>query len=1162
MTSLYLRSLLILMALIVPAVAGAQDVMKGFTYENPTSRRMHYYYVRSYPFGRIPQGARLQAIDAMQRRTPNYLAKSTSGLQAMNQWRLIGPKNVGGRINAIAVHPTDGQTLWVGAASGGVWKSTNRGSTWTPIMDFENAIWIGSLAVDPTNADVIYAGTGDPHPSNGDSYPGAGIMKTTDGGATWKPMGLTNVGAISAIIIDPRNPNNVVAGGADNNAGTYRSVDAGATWVRTSPQSVSNMVMNPRNPDQLWIGTWSDGVMRSSDQGVTWRAINTGMFPGATVKQRTTVAVCAGTPNVLYTLSYEKLSNTDQCRVYRSTNSGDTWQTVFDNRQTGFDFLGNIVQSQGSYNNIISVKPDDPNSAIAGGVTVARTTNSGTGWTRVSPAQVHDDHHAMAWDPSNPNVLYEGNDGGMYRSDNAGSSFTEISSGLAITQFYAIAIDQRADDLTYGGTQDNGTYAYTSDDATRIAGGDGFGVVVDHSNSNIIYGMTPYGDLWKLDRSTNSFMDANTGLTGTAQWSAPLVMDPVDASVLYHGREGMFKSLDGAASWSPISDPVPGQGKVSTIAVSRVDNNVVFAGTNNGILLVTRDGENFVDRTSTSGLPNRYFADFATSNTDAGTAFVCFGGFYSGHVFKTTDYGVTWRDVSSNLPDIPVNALALHPDDDNTIFAGSDIGVFVSLDGGASWARYSDALPRTEVLDMEVHRAARKLRIATYGRSAWEIDLEKPTPPPSITAPIGGEVWTIGSSRLLGWAGFSGAVDIELSVDDGKTFTPLAQGVAGTAMRWIINATETQSARIRVTSLEGAQVAVSRSFTIEPMKVGGIVQTTSKSMVPYSLAYDGEFLYTHDFGSRRMLKMDPKTFETLETIETQLVGGDSLVTDLAYHSGKGNFFVHRLNGTTAGAGPGWLYEMTRTGQQVNRWRSPAAYPIGLAWLGDDNPELPYLLATDRDGEQEIYLIDPENGDPTITIPRARKVPLGPRGATSAGGGTKFFQVLTLFGGTSLEAATAELMTVEEQTQSCVVPLATSGGLMNARGIEYDSSDKNIWVSDYTGNIYKLMTCDGILEQPRVSVEMPTPEGLALAQNQPNPFRGETEIAFTLQSHSRAKLVVHDATGNTVATLVDESREAGTHRVRFAPIGLASGVYRYTLTVDGRFPRTLTMVYVR
>jgi photosystem II stability/assembly factor-like uncharacterized protein len=1154
-----LRPLLLLLIVLLPSAAFAQHSEEEREGENPQKRREFYFHVRSYPFGRIPQDARLEAIYSATASVPTFAEKS-GGLHALNEWRLIGPSDVGGRINSIALHPTDGKTLYVGAASGGVWKSTDRGASWRPIMDFENAIWVGAVAIDPVNPDNVYVGTGDPNPSNGDSYPGAGIMKSTDAGASWRPVGLTNVGAISAIAIDPRNPSIIIVGGVTNNAGIYRSVDAGATWTRVSSEPVSNIQMNPVNPDQLWIGSMTNGVLRSNDLGMTWEQVNNGLANGGSTKQRMSVAVCEGTPSTLYALAHEKVGTADVSRIYRTNDGGNSWSLVFDSRTTGNNFLGNAAQSQGWYNNTIAVKSDDPNVAIAAGVSMVRSANGGSSWTSMG-GNVHPDHHAFAVDPTNSQVIYNGNDGGMYRSDDGGASFRDINEGLAINQFYAIAADQSQPDQNYGGTQDNGTFSVKTTGARRIAGGDGFYVVVDHSNPNIIYGEYPDGDLWKIDLTNAQPQDINTGLFGNAQWSAPITMDPVDANILYHGRQQVFATVDGGENWAAISPKVAGS--VSAIAVSRANRDVIYAGSNRGSLIVSTDGgANWNDYTFTSGLPNRYVADFAPALRSEGTAFVAFGGFYSGHIFKTTNHGANWTDVSSNLPDIPVNALAIHPDDDNVIYAGTDIGVFVTVDGGATWASYMNGLPRTEVIDMEVQRSTRQLRIATYGRSMWAIDLEKAVAPPSITAPIGGEIMVVASLQTIGWAGFDGPVNIDYSTDDGLTWTPVAQNVAGSFMRWSVPNTPTMWARVRASLASNPSVnATSFSFTIEPLRVGGIISQQSKAVIAYGLAYDGEFLYTADFAGQKMLKMRASTLETVASYELQYQGktGDSSTfTDLAYNPNTGTLFVHRLK--PGGVGGGWLYELTREGQQVHRWESPASYPIGLAWMGQDNPDLQYLLATDRDGDQNLYLIDPASGEAVITMTRERKLELGPRGATSVGDGD-FFQIMTDFTGGSLNSATAELMGVEDQTTKCSVPIISHGTIVNARGIEYDPGDKNIWVTDLSGNIFKMVTCEGMVV-PTSAPENPVAGSISLLQNSPNPFRGETQLGFTLATNAHARLVVHDASGRLVATLADGELEAGPHRVRFAPADLASGVYRYTLIVDGRESQTRTMVYVR
>ncbi len=1172
-------SLLALALLLLPALLPAQ-----MTYETaerqmkPKKREIYFYGMRAYPFGKIPQNARMDAIGYTASRMKPFGYGSRS-MQAINQWRAIGPNDVGGRVRSVVAHPTDGRTLWIGAADGGVWKSTDQGETWKATMDRENAIAMGALAVDRQNPNVLYAGTGEMS-SNIDSYTGAGVMKTTDGGDTWRPVGLTSVGAFSRIVVHPKNSNLVFAGATKNNGGFYRSTDAGITWTRTFEDPVSDVTVNPANENQLWIGTMSKGIYRSDDGGLSWAVKNFDLgVPGSTLA-RISVQCAPSSPNNLYALVYETQGSgtnaTHYSRIYKSSNSGDGWQIIYDNSPS--NFLNSTGPAQGWYNNVIAVHPTDPNLVIAGGIDIVRTTNGGNNWqlidTYASSGAPHPDQHAIAFDPADNQRVYLGNDGGMYRSENNGNNYQRKSKGLAITQFYAMGVDQKHPSKTYGGTQDNGTVTNLSSTYGEILGGDGFFVVVDPENSDIVYAENPNGDLWRINLTNGARRYIMGGIPSgdEAAWSAPLVADMKTPGTLWHGRHSVYVTYDRGESW--IQTEATFNGLASAIGISQANPNVVYAGSDRGELFVTTTGGfSWTNLATAQGAPNRAITDLIPSLRDESTVYMSVSGFFTGHVFKSTDKGSSWSDISNGLPDIPVNALAIHPDDESIIYAGTDIGVFITLDGGKSWAAYSEGLPRVVVADLEIHLASRTLRLASHGRSMWEIDLEKPSLPVAVVSPAGGEIWMGGTSQVISWNGFpDGApLRIEFSLDDGERWGLLAENVAGTTFRWNVFDTAVINARIRVANMNDlSQSAISRSFTITKFQLGGVLGAGQVPSVPYGLVYDGEYLWATDFSTNKLLKLDRDKLTTSQVVTMSLTGGDSLFTDLAYHPGKGHFFIHKVANTVDTDPGGFIYEVDKNGAQIGRWESPCRYPTGLVYVPgiDGNPE--QLVATDRNGVQNIYALDVNNPATTLkTTPRQRRVTYGPRSATNGPDGRTIYQAITDFTGEVLQNTTAEKFVLENQNLACSFPLTSplSSGVINARGIELDPRDSNLWVSDYEGNIYKIISCDGsskgTVPPPPLSVPGANiPAGMSLAQNIPNPFTTVTRIAFTLPSAVSARLAVYDMNGREVAVLADGRFEAGEQYAEFDPAGLPSGVYRYTLRIDGGATLGRTMVFIR
>ncbi|MEO5931675.1 MAG: T9SS type A sorting domain-containing protein, partial [Candidatus Kapaibacterium sp.] len=733
--------------------------------------------------------------------------------------------------------------------------------------------------------------------------------------------------------------------------------------------------------------------------------------------------------------------------------------------------------------------------------------------------------------------------------------------------------------VAYGGAQDNGTIGTASLTYGDLLGGDGGYVAVDPQTSSIVYCESQEGkNITQVDLNTGnrtSIMDGIPATTDAAAWAAPIAIDPQTEGVLWHVRHYIYTTLQGGDPWFRVSDQAVFNGLGSAIGISPANTGVVYVGSDRGELQITTDnGESWTNQSHASGLPNRAITDLAASNTDPATAYMGVSGFYTSHVYKTTDYGASWKSISSGLPDIPVNALAIHPDDEKIIYAGTDIGMFITTDGGETWATYNQGLPRVAVADLEIHKKANTLVMASHGRSMWEISLEKPSVQPSITSPAGGEIWMAGTGQLISWSGFNpGPVIIEFSLDNGSHWQKLKDNVTGNTFRWNIFDTAVSYARLRVTSMGTAgQVATSRSFTITNYAIGGLLNTTGVTATPYGIAFDGEYLWSTDWGSKTLLKLDPNTLQTVAVLTMDLPKGlDSLFTDLAYVPTKGHFFINKLNNTVQTNPGGVIIEIDKAGKLVGQWTSPCAYPIGVAWLGGNHSTRQQLLITDRNRDQKLYFYNPDDMNNPVEIKDRLQphVQYGPRGATEGPDGKTFYQAITDFSGGALQTTTAEKRNIETQSLDCTIPLSSpfvASGVINARGIEFDPRDSNIWVSDFGGNIYKMVSCDSrasIPPPPQADApSAPATGGMTLAQNSPNPFSGTTSIRFTLPGTGNAKVVVYDATGKLVATVADGRFDAGEHVVEFTPNGLPSGVYRYSLVLENGATRSGTMVYLK
>ena len=695
--------------------------------------------------------------------------------------RNIGPGGMSGRVTSIDVVHNNPNIIYAGTASGGLWKSSNGGITWDPIFDDQETASVGAVAIQQSNPSVIWVGTGEGNPRNSLNG-GEGIYKSLDAGKSWTRMGLEKTRNIHRVVIDPTNPDVVYAAaigspwGIHPERGVFKTTDGGKSWKKilyTNDKSgAADLVMDPTNPNKLIAAMWEhkrdpwffksggegSGLYMTHDGGANWKKMTEedGLPKGEL--GRIGVAIAPSEPNVVYALVEAKKN-----ALYKSTDGGFTWKMI--NKKSD---IGN----RPFYYSEIYVDSQNENRVYSVFTYVNVSEDGGKNFSQLMPAYganngVHPDHHAFYVHPENGKFLIDGNDGGLNISRDRGKTWRFIGN-LPVAQFYHINVDMETPYNVYGGMQDNGSWrgpAYSwraqgirNSYWQEISFGDGFDVVPDPDNSRFGYSMSQQGFVSRYDWQTgNNYSvrpthpDADVKLR--FNWNAAINIDPFDSSTLYFGSQFVHKSTDKGLTWEVISpdlttnDPekqkqsesggltmdATGAENHTTILViepSAVEKDVLYVGSDDGLVHITKNGgESWENITKgLKGLPEgSWIAQIKASKTKKGHALLVANDYrrfnFEPYAYRTTNYGKSWtRIVDKN--DVISYALSIieHPEENNLMFLGTDDGLYVSIDAGANWTKYTNGFPTVSVKDLVIHPREDDLVIGTFGRAAWVLD--------------------------------------------------------------------------------------------------------------------------------------------------------------------------------------------------------------------------------------------------------------------------------------------------------------------------------------------------------------------------------------------------------------------------------------------------------
>ncbi len=1081
--------------------------------------------------------------------------------------------------------------MYIGAAAGGLWKTTNGGTSWSVLSDDFAINTFGAIAIDPNNPNVVYAGTGESIGSfNLQNLDGRGLYKSTNDGATWTQI-TNGFGAqthFGMIAVNPNNSNIVIAClgsgysflGNLQNEGVWRSVDAGTTWSKViNVDNAFDVVFHPSVVGKVYAAAGSGaGVFVSTDHGATWTTTNTGL-PLASLS-RIQIAIANSSSSILYAYIY----NGTETRVYKSTDGASSWSQISAGVRLSGTYDGTNWIDQAWYDATIAVKPNDPNFVLTGNVEIHRTTNGADfsplrlaggpyGGTRAWDCPTHTDIHRIVYAPSDPNIVYLGCDGGIFKSTDGGNSFASANAAISTIQFYRIASHPTDRNIVIGGAQDNGNYKTSDGGATPWAlttTGDGMECLFDYASPNVVFMSTQNGNLLRSMSGGDygTYATARPAWEVTPNWTTPLIIHPTDHNTLYTASRRIWRSTNQGSSWTALTGTIATSDVMNGLAQGRTNPNVMIASasgysnSNPQVLVSTDGGVNWTDVAARIPGAARYVARVLVHPLDHNTLFVVRSGFGSGKLYMSNDGGQTWTNMSGDLPDIPASDFFVDPQRPRQWFIANDFGVYLSTNRGVNWSRQASGIPIVPGLDFDYFSSAgtRLLRLGTHGRSAYEAPLSLDSVASIFVTPLakgfpkveanvvsdtsvatiynfGTQPLTVSSITknnaaftLINLPSLPAIIPAQASVQFKIVFRPTVHGAVSDSVRIASND-------------PGFPV------TYIPLSGSGVVIGTARPGVMYAVS--GASLYTVNTSTGAATMVGPLGVSQVDAVTVR-------------PSTRELYGIYTTGLSTQ------LYRISsQFGDALPMRTLPLANVRAIAFSADGT-----CFATTSAGS--LYRINLTTGDTTF---------VGSSGLAYAGlsfnllsnglwasvrpplsNRDRIYKVNTTTGASTLVGATGD---------NAVTPSIAFNPLGVLYGLKGTSSQTNTLIridtTTGTGTTVGSMGVSGILSITMRTDSLTTgveggledglPRAFALYQNYPNPFNPTTTITYDIPQSSHVTLKVFDLIGREVAMLVNETQEAGTRSVVLNAGKLASGMYLYKLEA-GTFSASRKLLLLR
>lgn len=740
------------MLVIVSCQPNTQSEFWQSTYENKHAPADHFYLQRAYPDGTFSEEAYKAAL-AEASSQMNLREGLPPGFS--ETWSLKGPGNIGARVNTIAVHPTNEKIIYAGFSCGGVYKTKDGGLNWVPIFDDRAYLAIGAIAIDPSNPEIVYVGTGDPN-ITGYPFLGDGLYRSTNGGQSWSRIGLAETRIISKIVIDPSNPQRIHVGTMglpferNRQRGLYSTTDGGLSWKQSlfvnEQAGIIDIVMDPKNPSTLYAAAWNRirnnresiisgpdaAIYKSTNNGQSWTILTGGLPTGN--MGRIGLAFYSGTPNQVFAIYNDDTAELEN--IFRTSDEGNTWEPLILPGKSNLPRT--VLGGFGWYFGKIKVNPKNPLELYLLSISLWKTSDGGRTWITQGDGEVHSDKHDLVFTPSGDLLL--GSDGGIDKSTDGGSSWIDIES-IPTTQFYRIDYNPHNPNRYYGGAQDHGTVSGNDINQSwqRIEGGDGFQMRFNPIDAQVVWAQTQNGTLRVSTNGGSYFQLALVGIDRSERvnWDAPLIISPHDPEILYTGTQRIYQNSTGTSPlWRAISPDLTDGNifgrnfhNISCIHESPLNPDLLMAGTSDGNVWQTNDRGNNWNRIDAT-LPERYVTSVKTSPSNASTLYVSHSGYKDNdnqaHLRMSLNLGKTWTSIAGDLPPLAINDFIVLPGhQDSILFVANDGGVYASTNFGKNWNRLGTNMPIVAAYCLAWNVAKNELVVGTHGKSIYAYPLRK-----------------------------------------------------------------------------------------------------------------------------------------------------------------------------------------------------------------------------------------------------------------------------------------------------------------------------------------------------------------------------------------------------------------------------------------------------